>query len=100
MKKHSHKIGAIKRAINDHISTKKERSAFFVLYENWYCGVTNNVGIRKAQHEGKRIFIHFKSWNAETKNNAVQIEKYFHELKMIGAKQAGGVRENSVYVYI
>lgn len=100
MKNKSHKIGAIKRAINDHISTNKERSSFFVVHDNWYCGVTNNVGIRKIQHATKRIFIYFKSWDAETKNNAVEIEKYFHELKMRGAKTAGGVRKNSKFIYV
>ena len=97
-----HKIGAIKRAIADHIHPNNGRSDIYVNYRNWYVGITNNVNLRKIQHQkGKNIpALHFKSWNAESKNNAIVIEKYFHDLGMKDKSSVGGARESTTYVYV
>lgn len=97
-----YKIGAIKRAIEVHIHPNNNRSDFYVNYKNWYVGITNNVNLRKAQHQkGKNIpALHFKSWNAETKSNAIEIEKYFHNLGMKDKSSVGGARDSTTYVYV
>lgn len=97
------KIGGIKRAIENHIATKNGRSQIVVLYGNWYCGVTNDETRRKADHKyGKNISaLYFKAWDAESKDNALLVEKHFHQQGMKGlSKSPGGVRSSSKYVYI
>src|ERR1700756_4831992 len=97
------KIGAIKRAIEFHIHPSNNRSDFYVEYGNWYCGVTNDETMRKAQHKyTKQISaMYFKAWNAGSKINSLAVEKYFHSKGMRGfSKSPGGVRQNSKFVYI
>jgi predicted GIY-YIG superfamily endonuclease len=97
-----HKIGAVKRAILNHIHPKNNRSDFYVRYSNWYIGITNNVKIRKAQHQKNKNIaaLHFKAWNTDTKKNAIEIEKHFHALGMRDKASIGGAKDSTTYVYI
>lgn len=97
------KIGAIKRAIINYISTGSGRSTWYVDHSNWYCGVTNDETKRKSQHKYTKDIsaLYFRSWDAGSKTNALAIENYFHKLGMRGlSKSAGGVRTSSRYVYV
>lgn len=96
------RIGAIKRAINSYISTKKGKSDFFIDHSNWYIGVTNNAQVRKVQHQRQKNIsaLYYKAWDAETKSNALAIEKHFHDLGMKDKASSGGAVETTKYVYV
>lgn len=97
------KVGAIKRAIENHIHPDNGKSDFYVKYSNWYCGVTNDDAKRKAAHKFTKDIpaLYFKSWDAGSKSNSLAIEKYFHSKGMRGdSKSPGGVRTSSRYVYV
>lgn len=100
--RNGHKIGALKRLIEEHIHPNNHRSDFYKKYGNWYIGVTNNTSLRKIQHiKSKQIAaLHFKAWNAETKENALEVEKFFHLLGMRDKHGAGGVRDTTTWVYV
>jgi len=97
-----HKIGAIKRAIENHIHPDNNRSFIYAVYRNWYIGVTNNPNVRKAQHENQKQLtaLHFQFWEADTKENALEVELYFHELGMLDKHGQGGIRNSSTVVYV
>jgi|GEM_PF-1249990 len=97
-----HKIGAIKRAIENYIHPSNRRSFIFSEYENWYIGITNDTKRRKAEHEYKKELetLHFNSWDAGTVQNAVEIEKYFHDKGMKDKASVGNAKKDSIYVYV
>jgi len=97
-----HKIGAIKRAIENHIHPDSGRSFLYVDYSNWYIGITNDPSVRKAQHEYQKQLtaMHFQWWEAGSKDNALEIEEYFQDAGMQDKKGAGGAKKNSTMVYI
>jgi len=97
-----HKVGAIKRAIENHIHPKNGRSFIYSEYANWYVGITNNPSIRKVQHQYEKDITahHFQCWDADTRANALEIEFYFHELGMRDKNWQGGTKPNSTWVYI
>ena len=96
------KIGAIKRAIENHIKVENGRSLFFKDYNNWYIGITNNVGVRKSQHKSTKDTnaLHFKYWDAGTKQDAIEIERYFHLLGMKDKINVGNAKKDTIYVYV
>ena len=97
-----HKIGAIKRAIENHIHPNSGRSFLYSMYKNWYIGITNDPAIRKAQHEYQKELtaMHFQWWEADSLDNALEIERHFHDLKMQDKHGAGGAKKNSTMVYV
>ena len=97
-----HKIGAIKRAIDNHIHTDSGRSFIYSDCANWYVGITNNPSVRKTRHEYEKQLtaLYFKSWEADTKANAREIEMHFHKLGMKEKDSEGGTKPNSTMVYV
>lgn len=98
----NHRVGAIKRAIENHIHPKNNRSDFYVDYANWYIGVTNNTNVRKGQHKRtkKTAALHFEYWDAGTMENACEVERHFHKKGMRDKHGKGGVRASTTYVYL
>jgi hypothetical protein len=99
---HGQTIGAIKRAVEDHIHPLKGRSDFYVNYGNWYVGITNNVTLRRIQHQkSKKIpALHFRAWNANSKINAIEVEKHFHGKGMKDKACVEGARDTTTYIYV
>lgn len=89
----------IKKQIEKYV---KENSNFFVDYSRWYIGVTNNPEIRKNQHKSlnNKEPNFWKHWYCYSKENALEIEKYFHKKGMLETSKTGGVAEDSKYVYV
>lgn len=97
-----HKVAGIKGAIEHYIHPNNNRSDIIRIYRNWYIGITNNTGIRKAQHirEKKTKALYFHFWDAGNKETAIEIEKYFHTKGMKDKDSVGGAKSTSSYVYI
>jgi len=100
--RNGNRIGAVKRAIENHIHPKNGRSFLISSYSNWYIGVSNNPLVRKAQHEYTKQLtaMHFQYWELDCKEDALEVEEYFHDLGMADKKGAGGVRRNTTTVYV
>ena len=100
--RNGNRIGAVKRAIENHIHPKNGRSFLFSSYSNWYIGVSNNPLVRKAQHEYSKQLtaMHFQYWELDRKEDALEVEEYFHYLGMADKKGAGGVRSSTTTVYV
>ncbi len=68
----------------------------------WYCGITKNPKIRKAQHMraigGKPYF--FKAWCVKSLRIASSLETSFHNLGMGDKDFLGGAKDDSWYIYV
>ena len=66
----------IKKEIETHV---RGYSNFFVVYSNWYIGITNNVSKRKTQHKtaNKGDLYFWVDYNARSRRIAEAIELYF-----------------------
>lgn len=80
----------------------KQNSTIYVNYSRWYIGVTNNPEIRKSQHKSlnNEEPYAWKHWYCYSKENALDIEKYFHQKGMLETDKTGGVADDSKYVYV
>lgn len=95
------KIATIKGAITKHI--KSSMGSENPRYSLWYCGITNDTERRKAEHNIKKkgIKIDFwKSFNAETMNDAQIIEVEMFNRGMINKPHKGGAHIGSKNVYV
>jgi len=88
-------IGEIEKHLSD-CDTK-------IRYTNWYIGITNDATRRKTQHiKSKKLtdLVYFKHWDAESKEQAAIIERYFQDKGMLDKKGTGGANDYSKYVYV
>ena len=95
-----YKNGAIKRSIEKWI---KENSTFFVMYENWYCGITKYPDdTRLKQHINKKNIegLFFNIWETDSVEDANEIEVYFSDKGTINSPSKAGAKKNSKYVYV
>lgn len=67
-------------------------------YPYWYIGITNDPNRRKQEHidDGKNV-THWTQWPVDAKDDAGDIESYFH---ILGMKGGGGGSEDPTHVYI
>ena len=97
------KTKTAKKIIKEIESHIFQNSTFYVVYDNWYCGITNNPISRQNAHKsknGKTTFL-WESYNARSVNIALAIETYFHSKGMLNTDDKGGYdKENSKYVYV
>jgi len=89
----------IKKEIEAHV---RGYSNFFVVYSNWYIGITNNVSKRKTQHKtaNKGDLYFWVDYNARSRRIAEAIELYFHKKGMLETEKVGGAKEDSKYIYV
>lgn len=94
------KVSAIKAGITKHV--KSSMGTENPRYKLWYCGITNDTTRRNAEHKSKRIeaIEHWKTFDAETLNDANIIERSMHEKDMINKPHKGGAIETSTWVYV
>jgi len=82
----------------------RQRSLIWVVYKNWYVGVTNNPELRKRQHERRlgRQVRHWCCWNTGRLRTARALEHYFgfHGKGMRGGKVQGNVQRDSTWIYV
>lgn len=80
----------------------KSNSTFFSDNSRWYCGITNNPNIRKAQHEAtiKESPYFFKCWCVKSVRIAKALETSMHNKGMLDKDIKGGARLNSWYIYV
>lgn len=64
---------------------------------NFYCGITNDLEIRKQQHNVDVLIAWVK---CDSFNTAKLIEKYLHDGGYDTGKQLGNGQEDSIYVYM
>lgn len=98
--KSGYKRGVIIRDINKWV---KENSIGFVLYGNWYCGITKHSDFTRInQHIRQKniLGLYFKHWNAENVETAHEIEVYFHKLGMANKPHKGGAKKESRFAYV
>ena len=96
----NYKVGAIKRSIEKWIL---ENSTIEVDYSRWYCGITKYPDdTRLKQHMNKRndSGYFFKIWNAETMQQANNVEAYFSDKGMQNFPHSAGAKKTSKYVYV
>jgi hypothetical protein len=79
-----------------------KNSTAWIVWSNWYIGITNKPHRRKSQHivdlKGKPFF--WVEYNARSRDIAESIEKRFHDKGMRDARHAGGARNDSKFVYV
>lgn len=89
----------IKSAITSHI--KKSMGSKNPQLNKWYVGITNNVGVRQAQHKAKLgSILYWKTMEAENMKLANNVERYFSDKGTLNAPQAGGATKSSKHVYV
>lgn len=90
--------------IESHISPDDGHSVLVKVYENWYCGITDDPEDREGQHknDGKDFVRHFVALETGSKEVARQVEVHFHNLGMKPGPESpeGGANENSRFVYV
>ncbi len=70
-------------------------------FADWYCGVTDSVSTRLAQHESKGATIKLPaSVECSSMNTAVDIESRMHTKGCKGGGGIGGVTSDSKHVYV
>lgn len=70
-------------------------------FELWYCGITNNEKRREAEHNAKKGIVEFwKCENAKKKDNANEIEQYYHFKGTKNSPHTHGAIETSKWVFI
>lgn len=71
-------------------------------YTRWYCGITRNPKVRKAQHRVVyRETYFFNAWYAYSKEIASALETHFHEVKGMKDKDLkGGSKNDTWYIYV
>lgn len=81
------------KQIDDRVQSAKTKK-----YSLWYCGITADPDTRKEQHEnaGENVK-HWKHWQADSEQDARDIEDHFHKK---GMKGEGGGGKNPTWVYI
>ena len=97
------KTKTAKKIIKEIESHTFQNSTFFVVYENWYCGITNNPSVRKTAHKSKNNKTAFlwECFYARSVNIALAIETYFHSKGMLNTDNKGGYdKEGSKYIYV
>ncbi len=72
--------------------TRKEK------YPYWYIGITDDPDRRKQEHiDNKKNVKFWTEWPVDNEDDAGEIEKHFHDLRMKGS---GGGSKNPTHVYI
>ena len=97
------KTKTAKKIINEIEQYTFENSTFYIVYPNWYCGITNNPNLRKNGHKTKNKEIPFlwRHFNARSVKIALAIETYFHKKGMLNTDDKGGYdKEKSKFIYI
>lgn len=86
--------GAITRHIRECMRNDNPRMSL------WYCGITNDVRRRNAEHKLKKGKVEFWiDFDAESMNDAHIIERAMAE-KMQNLPHKGGANSDSQYVYV
>jgi predicted GIY-YIG superfamily endonuclease len=78
-----------------------KNSTGWIVYSNWYVGITNNPNARKSAHNSANGHLYF--WleqNARSRRIAEAIETYFHNKGMKEKDLKGGAKDDSKYIYI
>ena len=89
----------IKTKISNHI--KKSMGSKNPILKKWYVGITNNEKRRNAEHKTKLLDIKFwKCFDAESLENANEIEAYFSALGTSNRPSKNGANQNSNLVYV
>lgn len=92
------KKSSIKSQITKHI--KSSMGSENPRYKGWYVGITNNLERRKAEHRINVLGIKFwKTFEAESMENANEIEAYFNEKGTSNRPSKNGAVNNSKFVY-
>lgn len=97
------KTKTAKRIIKEIESHISENSTLYVVYSNWYCGVTNNSNKRKSGHKTKDNITPalWKCFNARSVKIALDIETYFHKKGMLDTDEKGGYdKTTSKFIYV
>ncbi len=78
-----------KKTIIDEIKNK------VTTYSSWQIGITDDLQRRKGEHDNPE---HWRSWIADSEDDARSIEKYFLDKGMKG-DIGGGISPNKVYIF-
>lgn len=90
---------AIKSKITKHI--RKSMGSSNPRMNTWYVGITNNTKRRRAEHKVGELGLRFwKTFDAETMENANDIESYFSEKGTINRPSKNGANKSSKFVYV
>lgn len=90
---------AIKSEITKHI--KKSMNSSEPRLNTWYVGITNDTKRRKAEHKVDKLGLKFwKTFDAETMENANEIESYFSKKGTINRPSKNGANKFSKFVYV
>ncbi len=90
---------SIKSQITKHI--KSSMGSENPRYKGWYVGITNSTDRRKAEHRINVLGIkYWKTFDAESMENANEIEAYFSIKGTSNRPSKNGAIDNSKFVYI
>lgn len=91
---------SIKTAFTRYINTNGDKRKTNI-FGDWYCGITNNLNIRNAQHKKTRGDIkHWTALKAKSKSDANEIESYYSDKGTVNSPNIAGAKTNSSFVYI
>ncbi|NOZ46498.1 MAG: hypothetical protein GXO79_06915 [Chlorobi bacterium] len=89
----------IKSEITKHI--RKSMGSSKPRLNSWYVGITNNTKRRKAEHRVNVLGLKFwKTFDAETMENANEVESYFSQNGTINRPSKNGANKFSKFVYV
>ena len=95
---HTKTYNTVKREIENWVNL----NSVGIIWERWYCGITNNPKIRKTQHKvrikSKPYF--FKAWHAKSLTIASSLETSFHKKGMRNKDLLGNAKANSWFIYV
>ncbi len=79
----------------------EKHSTAWVVYGNWYIGITNNPNARASAHKSANGHLYFwNEYDARSRRIAEAIETRFHNKGMKERDLKGGARDDSRYVYV
>lgn len=91
---------SIKSVFTRYVNTNGDKRKSNI-FSDWYCGITNNTNIRKAQHKKTNGEIkHWIALKAKNKTEANEIESYYNSKGTMNSSNIAGAKSNSTYVYI
>ncbi len=90
---------SIKSEITKHFS--KSMNSEKPRLDSWYVGITNDTKRRKGEHRVNVLGLkYWKTFDAETMENANEIESYFSKKGTINLPSKNGANSFSKYVYV
>ena len=94
----SYQIGAIKRAITNHVSKFDNEDS----YINWYCGIKDKASVVHLQKSAGNTYRDFVFWDATYIDNAIRVQEYFKKLGMRGntTRVTPENEKTSVFVFV